>query len=160
MKWVNGYWGFTGWMIQTQALRMDLQGNMALTVLTIKTLEYCWCRRSANKKAVLAECISSISADLVILDMTKHSHISSEIRQLLGGYINCEQWAMRLTTSVSEVTFNFFVILILSGSFALFISSRQINLIFEFRKPHHQFDILTLSYFPQASRPSTSLMLI
>ena len=72
-------------------LRMDLQGNMVLTFVTIKTLEYCWCRRSANKKAVLAECISSISADLVILDMTKHSHISSEIRQLLGGYINCEQ---------------------------------------------------------------------
>ena len=72
-------------------LKMDLCRNAALTVLTIKTLEYCWWRRTANKMALLSECLSNISADLEILDMTKHSHTSSEIRQLLEGYINCEQ---------------------------------------------------------------------
>ena len=64
-------------------LKLDLSDKVALTVLTIKALEYSWYQRAASKRAKIAECISSISADLEILDLTKYRHISGEIKQLL-----------------------------------------------------------------------------
>ena len=64
-------------------LRMDLSDKDALTVLTVKTLEYIWYQRAASKRAILEECLSNISADLEILDLTKYHHISGEIKQLI-----------------------------------------------------------------------------
>ena len=64
-------------------LRMNLSDKDALTVLTVKTLEYIWYQRAASKRANLEECLSNISADLEILDLTKYHHISGEIKQLL-----------------------------------------------------------------------------
>ena len=53
-------------------MRLDSQANIGLLILTIKTFEFCWIKRSVSRVAMLVEFLSFLEEDLKVLDMTKN----------------------------------------------------------------------------------------
>ena len=63
-------------------MRLDYQNDIGLLILTIKALEYCWLKRSANKRAILVEFLSLLEDYLKVLDLTRYRQVVEQVWRL------------------------------------------------------------------------------
>ena len=58
--------------------------NDALTWIVVKTMHYCWLKRTSFMRADLNSCLAFLGAETRILKETKHSDIAKEIAVIIN----------------------------------------------------------------------------